>query len=113
MCIALLSACTVDEFTSLEVTTMQPEINSGEVTFNGEISGGSGAEYSFGFLVFDEVGNQRQITLGTGRGNTSFTTTVSDLPPNSSNIVCAFVQQESENSNERTVGDDIPFVFLP
>ena len=113
--LVLFASCTEseEEFGSLEVTTLQPEVSSGQVSFRGEISGREGATYRYGFLVFDQDGGQTQMNIGIGSGDTPFSVIVTDLVPNDSYIVCAFVEQESESSSERLVGADIPFEFLP
>ena len=107
-----------DFYSSLFVTTYDPEVQESKVEFKGEITEmKEPILVTYGFMWYDANDPDVRITtieLGQTSEKLAFSTELTDLPKKDNLVVCTFLRQEGDNGEEQheLIGDEVAFSNL-
>ncbi len=104
-------------FSSLFVTTYNPDVQDESVEFKGEILENKEAILvTYGFMWYDSSNPDLQITtieLGSTTEEITFSADVTNLPKKESLVVCTFLRHEGDGDEEhQLIGDEVAFSNL-
>lgn len=104
-------------FSSLFVTTYDPDIQDEKVEFKGEIiEMKQPILVTYGFMWYDANDPNIQITiieLGTTTEKLAFSAELTDLPKKDNLVVCTFLRQEGDGEEQHEmIGDEVTFSNL-
>lgn len=105
-------------YSSLFVSTYDPEVQEEKVEFKGEITEMSQPILvTYGFMWYDASESNVQITtieIGTTTEKLAFSAELTDLPKKDNLVVCTFLRQEGNGDGEghQIIGDEVPFSNL-
>lgn len=104
-------------YSSLFVTTYDPDIQDEKVEFNGEIiEMKQPILVTYGFMWYDANDPNIQITtveVGTTTEKLAFSAELTDLPKKDNLVVCTFLRQEGDGEEQHEmIGDEVAFSNL-
>ena len=106
-------------YSSLFVTTYDPDVQEEKVEFKGEIiEMKQPILVTYGFMWYDANDPNIQITtieIGTTTEKLAFTAELTDLPKKDNLVVCTFLRQEGDGDGEgqhEIIGDEVAFSNL-
>lgn len=113
----LVQVSTETFFSSLFVSTYDPDIQEEKVAFKGEITEmKQPILVSYGFMWYDANDPDLKITkieLGTTTEKLTFFTEVTNLPKKDNLIVCTFLRQAGDGEEQHElIGDEVAFSNL-
>lgn len=104
-------------YSSLFVTTYDPDVQESKVEFKGEIiEMKQPILVTYGFMWYDASDPNLQITtieLGTTTEKLAFSTELTNLPKKDNLVVCTFLRQSGDGEEEhQLIGDEVAFSNL-
>lgn len=104
-------------YSSLFVTTYEPDVQESKVEFKGEIiEMKQPILVTYGFMWYDANDPNLQITtieLGTTTEKLAFSAELTDLPKKDNLVVCTFLRQDGDGEEEhQLIGDEVAFSNL-
>ena len=104
-------------YSSLFVTTYDPDVQESKVEFLGEITEmKQPILVTYGFMWYDANDPNVQITtieLGTTTEKLAFSAELTDLPKKDNLVVCTFLRQEGNGEEQHEmIGDEVAFSNL-
>ncbi len=106
-------------YSSLFVSTYEPDVQESKVEFKGEITEMKHPILvTYGFMWYDASDPDLQVTtieLGTTTEKLAFSTELTNLPKKDNLVVCTFLRQEGDGDGgeeHQLIGDEVAFSNL-